>query len=194
MFRYRHISLSALGRILCGLGAFLGLALWGALPAEAWRALYSLQVFAALGARGKQIAANFKRKSTGVLSPVTLSLSSLGALARVATFLLDFGWEKPRIVAFNALCFSLNFAILLQIFIYKAETGPKESPPANKAKNASESGSSGKRARDSGKAVGAGGALGRARRPPQENRERAAEGKDKARLGPGPGPCNGNAS
>ena len=114
------------------LGAFVGLAVVGAIgaaltfglvPVQIHEGLMGLQILFVAFSRGPQIIMNQQTKKTGALSFTTFFLSFGGAGARAFTTLVSVPMEKGKLAMFaNAMvsC-SLNAVILLQIFVY----GPK---------------------------------------------------------------------
>jgi len=86
-----------------------------------------------LGARLPQILANYRNKSTGVLSLVSNLMSTAGVYARVFTTLVE---VPDKLVLFNALLGAvLNTTVLLQIIFYSKNTAKiVEKEKANKAK------------------------------------------------------------
>lgn len=95
-----------------------------------------MQIFFFLSSRLNQIITNYKNKSTGVLSPITIMLGWSGNLARLFTLLVDLGFEDPQIIVSNFIFFVFNFTPFVQYLIYKGqkpiETGKDQEKSATK--------------------------------------------------------------
>ena len=101
----------------------------GTLPSIVYRSIYSMQIFFFLSSRVQQIITNYRNKSTGALSPITMFLGWAGNLARLFTLLVDLGFEDLQIILSYFVFFVCNFTPFMQYFIYmgqKVEQTPKK--------------------------------------------------------------------
>jgi large-conductance mechanosensitive channel len=112
------MSSSSFAQTLALFGVVLGVGLSGALPSFVNRIIFSLQMFFFLSSRFTQIMANYKEKSTGALSPITLALGWSGNLVRLTTLIIDLGFQDLQIIGFNFLYFVFNFVPFAQYFVY----------------------------------------------------------------------------
>lgn len=70
-----------------------------------------------ISSQGIQIFTNFKAKSTGQLSPISISLAFGGCVARIFTSIQETG---DKLVIFSFVTATvLNFILVLQLFIYR---------------------------------------------------------------------------
>ena len=110
-------------KCLACFGMLLAVTLPGTLPPIVYRAIYSLQIIFFLSSRVQQIMINFKNKSTGNLSPITMFLGWAGNLARLFTLMVDLGTEDLQIIFFSLIFFVFNFTPFVQYIIYLKNTG-----------------------------------------------------------------------
>ena len=75
-------------------------------------------VNASVASLTQQILTNFKNKSTGQLSIVTVGLTFVGALVRVFTTIQEVGWDMS-LLSGTLLGASTGLLLLLQIVFYK---------------------------------------------------------------------------
>jgi uncharacterized BrkB/YihY/UPF0761 family membrane protein len=75
-------------------------------------------VNASVASLTQQILTNFKNKSTGQLSIVTVGLTFVGALVRVFTTIQEVGWDMS-LLSSTLLGASTGLLLLLQIVFYK---------------------------------------------------------------------------
>jgi hypothetical protein len=69
-----------------------------------------------------QIAANFRNGHTGIQSLVTLSMNTLGSVARIFTTLHDKNGVDASALVIYALSFALNGTMAAQVVLFKANT------------------------------------------------------------------------
>lgn len=74
----------------------------------------------------QQIMINFKNKSTGALSPITMFLSWAGNLARLFTLMVDLGTGDLQIIFFSLIFFVFNFTPFMQYLIYMNNSQKKK--------------------------------------------------------------------
>jgi mannose-P-dolichol utilization defect protein 1 len=74
-----------------------------------------------LAARVPQIAANFSNGHTGVMSPVPVTLTLVGASIRILTTLVESGLNVP-ILAGLGVSISTNLVLVSQLWMYRAAT------------------------------------------------------------------------
>ena len=126
MWKYGQLSFSRYTQILMAFGVLLGVSLSGALPEVYYRSIYSLQILMFLSSRITQILENYRNKSTGTLSPITLALGWIGNLVRLTTLIIDLGFSDMQIICFNITYFTFNFTPFLQYFMYYGNEIPKK--------------------------------------------------------------------
>jgi mannose-P-dolichol utilization defect protein 1 len=118
MWKYGAIKFSSFVQCLIGFGFFLGVTLPGNLPAIVYRSIYSMQIFFFSSSRIQQILTNYKNKSTGALSPITMFLGWAGNLARLFTLIVDIGFGDLQIILSYFVFFALNFTPFMQYCFY----------------------------------------------------------------------------
>jgi len=104
--------------------AYLGLlATLVFLPSWVVPAYIQLSTAANIWARLNQIYANYRDGTTGVLSPITVTMQTAGTLARVFTCLQE--TTDFLLVGSFVVAFLLNLTILLQVLYYSMAKGEK---------------------------------------------------------------------
>lgn len=116
------MKLFSLLQCIFGFALVYAITLPGTLPPIVYRSIYSMQIFFFLSSRINQILINYKNKSTGALSPITIMLSWSGNLARLFTLLVDLGFEDPQIIYSSLTFFVFNFTPFVQYLIYRGNT------------------------------------------------------------------------
>ena len=124
MANYGELALSSLLKTIVVFGLLFAVTMPGTLPAWVYSTIMSLQMLFFLYARIGQITINYKAKSTGMLSPITLVLSWLGNLARLITLVVDLGFSNYRVIGFNMIYFVFNLTPFLQYLQYMNTSSP----------------------------------------------------------------------
>jgi uncharacterized protein with PQ loop repeat len=116
MLYYQKASLSSFMLLLASF-ALSGILFSPLFPAPVLSYLQLSTLFLALGSKCPQIYVNFKNKSTGALSFITLALQFLGTLARIFTTIQEV--KDPMILGSFILAGVLNGSLVLQWIIYR---------------------------------------------------------------------------
>jgi len=128
---FGNLSWATVLAALFSLAAFLAAIL--NVPAASAHLLVAFAATVILGSRLPQIWANFKNKSTGVLSPVTVTLQIVGISVRLVTIVVE--TQDAAKIAMGFMGLVLNSTIMLQLYMYRDNTARLLRVPPSGAQN-----------------------------------------------------------